>query len=736
MNDMSNRRRAGPLFGLALLVAVGILAFTSVVPTAGAVEPTPVPTLDPAPTPDLSPALSPDPTPAPTVDPTPAPSPDATPTPTPTPAPTPAPMPVGLHVEHIWVDSTAATTDAVDPGPLDAGKIGIERFRVYIVRFQVVNNADRALVLQPHLQVGRGANATAFTTIPAQDPVEGSPFYAAADDGNVFRVRTVGIPAADLRLSSSDDPLAGPVAGATAWGRNPAASLTLPGHSFTEIAFAVRATADADWLSTYGFSVLDGSSELRGPTAVVSLRAKPAPHLSPGQRSGLEVDATVVYPLDLAALQRSTQAAAPRYALLGTQAGFPSPHGDYTLTTDACAACHSAHTGQSVMLLQQPAPQSTQCFGCHDGSGATANVQAEYLDPTVPANGPTTSSWYSHPATSTSSTLHVSDRGDEFGGRLNRHAACADCHQPHNADGSLAAETADGWSASGALEGASSVSVVNGVAGASPTYTLNPTSTLEYQLCFKCHSGFTQLPANDPAHPSRWALDKAIEVNPANLSFHPIEAQGKNQTGQMGLSLSGTSPYKLWTFQITSTIRCVNCHGDSRKATPASLPAPGARLAPHAVKNQGLLMANYRNGDLQGTGTTTGLKSSIEPYRPADFALCYQCHAEEPFVDTSGDPVGSSSFSFHGLHVDGLVAIGEGSLDIDTAGAGQGNALCAECHFRTHGTTFAVNGQPAASRLVNFAPNVQPFRGRLEWNAAAGTCTLICHGKPHEGLGN
>jgi len=35
------------------------------------------------------------------------------------------------------------------------------------------------------------------------------------------------------------------------------------------------------------------------------------------------------------------------------------------------------------------------------------------------------------------------------------------------------------------------VNVVNAAAGDAPTYTLNPTSALEYQLCFKCHSGYT-----------------------------------------------------------------------------------------------------------------------------------------------------------------------------------------------------------------------------------------------------
>jgi len=205
------------------------------------------------------------------------------------------------------------------------------------------------------------------------------------------------------------------------------------------------------------------------------------------------------------------------------------------------------------------------------------------------------------------------------------------------------------------------------------------------------------------------------------------------------LAVTGTSPYKLWAFKTTSTIRCVNCHGDSRQAIPSVPPPPsytppaaGARLAPHAVTYRGILMSNYRNGDVVGASDGTGLKPSNQAYRAVDFALCYQCHAEAPFVDSSGDPVAESNFSLHGKHTAGLAEGGaNGNLDIDVDGAGRGNALCAECHFRIHGTTNAVDDQSATSRLVNFAPNAQPYRGVLRFDAATQSCTLTCHGKNH-----
>ena len=50
------------------------------------------------------------------------------------------------------------------------------------------------------------------------------------------------------------------------------------------------------------------------------------------------------------------------------------PHGNYTATTDACAACHRTHTAAAPQLLFDVSPNL--CFSCHGSSatGATTNV--------------------------------------------------------------------------------------------------------------------------------------------------------------------------------------------------------------------------------------------------------------------------------------------------------------------------------------------------------------------------
>jgi hypothetical protein len=176
----------------------------------------------------------------------------------------------------------------------------------------------------------------------------------------------------------------------------------------------------------------------------------------------------------------------------------------------------------------------------------------------------------------------------------------------------------------------------------------------------------------------------------------------------------------------------VNCHGDSRLGNPASPPGAGDRLAPHAVQYKGMLIENLRD---------VALKGPSDAYQSADFALCYVCHAEAPFVDTSQSPNAYSNFPLHGFHTAAIASYGTPvGLTVDEDGAGRGNAICAECHFRTHSTAFPVDGQASNPRLVNFAPNVMPYQGtepgyagKLEFVAASQSCTLTCHGVNHKG---
>jgi predicted CXXCH cytochrome family protein len=408
--------------------------------------------------------------------------------------------------------------------------------------------------------------------------------------------------------------------------------------------------------------------------------------------------------------------------LVSNAQGLDDPiHGPYTMTVDSCAACHRAHTGKGPVLFKTTgSPQSTLCFTCHDGTGSQYNVKNAYQ--TAPVNDPATRTYYTHDATV--ATNHAIST-EEFKGVLNRHTECSDCHNPHSSTATLSTQAITGWTPSGRMLGVPGVAVVNHAAGTTPDYTyldgtITPT-TAEYQLCFKCHSSYTNLPSNTGFTQSQYLLDKAVEFNPSNLSFHPVEAQGTNQTTKMAASLSGTSAYKIWNFTTTSTIRCSNCHAPSAKTGSGA----GQTLDTHTSANAGILLLPYRDRIL---------KASTESYKAVDSALCYACHTDVPFKQETST---GTNFMYHFKHVSAIAgANGSGpTASIDTPGAGKGDAICAECHYRLHSTTYALTGQTSdGKRLVNFSPNVLPRNGVIKFTSTStghGTCTLVCHGKSH-----
>ena len=758
-----------PAVSVALVIAVA-LALTPFGPSqvtalAASTDPIAIAVPDPTSTPSPSPTS----TPSPSLTSTSAPSPSSTSTAAGT-ATTAAPsLPLapgaafGDHhvLARIEGPQLQANYLPVDEPVPDAAPH--QRFRV---RFRLHNAETVPTTATPRLEY-RPLGGAAFLVVP-EEPVLGTPIHVARE----------WIPSPDIGGGTMQGPLGEDIAVASfrigtegglaitghhSMAANPDQPMTLPSNSYTEEEFTIELTMDAQYLTGYELRITDGGALLTGTdVATIRLGAPPVVPLSPDDHQGVAVvdpkptsAAGTAYPLLIApamaasAVPVTAAPAAPgpstlSYALVtGTLSAATYAadiHGPYTLTADQCATCHRGHVAQAPNLLVKGS-QSTLCFMCHDGTGANADVQTQYAL-ARPVNNATTRDYYSHDAIAPST--HTRAGLDEFGGVSNRHSECADCHNSHQAKAAPdSTQTATGWDASGRLAGVSGVSVVNGAADTTPTYTflsgvndavaddapVTDVSAIkfEYQLCFKCHSGFTKLPLPIPGKPSTDALDKGIELNPNNPSYHPVEAAGKNQTPKMAASLAGASPYKLWNFTTGSTIRCLNCHasGTTPDTTPTPLPLPGSVLAPHTSSNRGILIKNYRD---------RVLASTTAAYNSSDFALCYTCHSDTPFA-TDGGGTDRTNFFLHGYHTAALKGMGSSDTNIDTPGAGGGNAICAECHFRLHSTTNKVGTQVVdGTRLVNFAPDVQPYNGVISWTPGAtghGSCTLTCHGVTH-----
>ena len=202
--------------------------------------------------------------------------------------------------------------------------------------------------------------------------------------------------------------------------------------------------------------------------------------------------------------------------------------------------------------------------------------------------------YYSHDAEAPSK--HTQSQLDEFGGVSNRHSSCADCHNsPHRAKVAPdSTQTTKGWDASGSLAGVSGVSAVNGTGRLTAHVHVpgrrhpagHPRIPALLQVPLRVHEALAPIAGK----PSTDELDKGVEFNPNNPSFHPVEAAGTNQTPKMDSTSRGTSPDKLWNFNVGSTIRCLNCHASSATPGTAPLPLPGSALAPHTSSNRGILL--------------------------------------------------------------------------------------------------------------------------------------------------
>lgn len=601
---------------------------------------------------------------------------------------------------------------------------GVDNRQRFRIRFQVYNPDAVDVIWSPQLEWATAADRPYQRVMVEAEEYDGAPFIVQPvdpiADGESIPPRLFVLPPRDGT----------PVAGAAFDERNPAPSLTLPAGSYTEVEFSVKSTVWIAWETSYFFRITDGGRPLTGGAVALVVTEPLPPESTPeGDTYPAETPTPVAQPL----LPQAFAAAGGAVPLAPTP--FLSPHNGYTATTDKCATCHRAHTGSGLNTISNPMPVSNLCFTCHDtaGTGSNYRTQAQYTDPNVTPNDPAIGAFYSHPATSLTPTGHVNAYTDEFRGVFNRHAECTDCHNPHQADASMPTPTSSGWQISGSLKGISGASVTNSLTpGATPVYAWTTAVAYGYQLCFKCHSSYTILRTYTKDSDKKW--DKATEFNPNNASNHAVEGPGKNTTSRMATSLAGGSAYKMWTFTTSETLRCEFCHGDYRLATtpgPAvTPPAKDARLNVHSSKYRGILMNNYR---------WRTLKSSTEQFNAADFALCFQCHGSAPFTDTSGNSRSDTNFRFHGYHTNKITGQGSGGTDITTPGAGQGNAVCAECHYRIHSTTYAYHSdQVNEIRGVNFAPDVLPTAvagaPRIDitpGNPDSGRCYLTCHGKNH-----
>ncbi len=319
-----------------------------------------------------------------------------------------------------------------------------------------------------------------------------------------------------------------------------------------------------------------------------------------------------------------------------------------TVSALGCENCHVNHAAASGTKLLQASAMEQNCVNCHNGTVAKKNVNSDFQKVSV------------HPITLNASTHSSTENPIN---PTTRHVTCADCHDAHAAN--TTAATAP--NASGALANLVGVTAAGGV--------IKPLQK-EYELCFRCHADSTQRGA--AVVPRQYVqTNTRLEFSPANQSYHPIEASGRNNTSVPSL----ISPWKT-----SSVMYCTDCHNSDTGPGAGGSGANG----PHGSAFRPLLERNLV--------TTDNLSES-----PAAYALCYKCHDRTKVLS-------SSSFRYHSKHV----------VNKKTA--------CTTCHD-SHGVANAPH-------LINFNPTYVTTNsvGQLNYISTGtfkGTCNLKCHGENH-----
>lgn len=334
----------------------------------------------------------------------------------------------------------------------------------------------------------------------------------------------------------------------------------------------------------------------------------------------------------------------------------PWPTAPYTTVSDnGCENCHRPHAAPAPPRLLGSTQQRDVCLVCHNGNVATKNLELELLK------------FSAHPIVSTDAAHDPREDPNT----MPRHAACTDCHNPHQVLSGPAVPPA----IPGRMKGVRGVDITGGPVSE---------ATNEYEVCLKCHG------IRDQTEPTTLVRQDNIrnirlKINPSNPSFHPIANVGRNPT-MGGFETS---------YSAASFIHCTDCHNND-EWTPAGNQPRG----PHGSRFAPILERDYQT-----------LDPSADTFQ--SYALCYKCHNREFLLNDL-----ARTFP-HKLHVSGQQA--PCATCHDAHGSRQNAHLI---NFMLRDRTGRVVVSPSTSGRLEY----------ISLGPGSGQCFLQCHGKNHAPL--
>ena len=370
--------------------------------------------------------------------------------------------------------------------------------------------------------------------------------------------------------------------------------------------------------------------------------------------------------------------------------------GPYTsLQKNGCLSCHESHNSAKVLLR---GTDDQACLGCHNGgtniSPPAPNIFAEMSLPKV-----------SHiPVVATGNNVHSAHENDLL--NHNRHANCVDCHNPH-ATRRVGLTFPAPPAIRPSQEGVVGVSATDGRSSVYP-------ATSQYENCLRCHgastgktnpSAFGYLPvrlvsAADP-------LNILPEFTLNSTSSHPVMHDRSSPFPQPSLrpnmlDLDGAKPGR----NMGTRILCTDCHNsdDNREFGGMGANGPHGSLYPHILERR------YDMNQASAPGQPiTNLYYPPNLSTTGNYALCAKCH-------DLANLMSNASFRDHARHInDGF--------------------SCSACHT-SHGMGLQA-ATVSGERMVNFDINVVAPNGKspIVYRRATNSCSLTCHGHPHNGTG-
>lgn len=330
-------------------------------------------------------------------------------------------------------------------------------------------------------------------------------------------------------------------------------------------------------------------------------------------------------------------------------------HLDKSRVSGGCSACHyrsylKSGGGIEHCLYCHGSPSRKQQMNRNVPTGVESKVTGlKDVEQDFSKN-------YRHPVFEGRGLHRATEQLPERDPKMPRHVECVDCHNPHHlSDENKYAGLAGGKVANQVVE------VLE-----------------EKDLCYRCHAESANLPVT--------STNKKLELSPTNPSYHPVEAEGKNQA-----VVSLISPYKEKKVspEDVSRLTCSSCHGSDSTT---------AGKGPHGSTFEFILVDNYSARDLQNESSFT-------------YALCYKCHSRESIL-------GNESFKYHSLHINGKKPLE------------QTGTSCFTCH--------SAHGSTENKYLIRFNQSVvKPnAAGKLQFvekgtSTFSGECFLNCHNVDH-----